>query len=855
MRRRGIRVFVIIAVLVALSIATLSFKEIHLSLVGAHLDAAGSGPLGITLGLDLQGGSHLVYQADLPDEVRVTFQDVVEEADLLTLLLGEDLKHTRATIAKIKYVIRDLPFSERAQEELRERLVEEVAPIESIESGDGVLEVTFVEDVPDEEGLRNALAGLGYTDAIIESTDPNQYTLRGLSLEERAQDAFRTVLEVLADIEAFEGADGVVEVSFLNPLGETDVRSMLNEAGYPNATIESPAQKRFTIGELSLDKKSLQEELNIALEKLSPVERFDPSIVGPTTNDMDRVIDTIQRRVNALGTTEPIIQTLGEDRVVVQLPGVGGSTVDVTFQSLPHRVAGIRFALAGMGRTGTGDTVDVSDLNSFVIETERAMSPEDVEALREALTEILGTFESFEESGENQVTVTFPPAPDDRILDLLLKDLGYNDFRVQERAGSSFTIRTDELLPTEDQNTLLEALEAGLGKIVAFEVTGGIQEAKDLIGGTAQLVFKERQCLASEVELRARLGLGGGELSAEDQGELGRALNTSCSPIERGGEGRFVDRDIGLTGEDLSKAFPGRDPTTNVPIVHVEFNSTGTRIFRDLTERLFSIGQLGRIAMFLDEEEISAPTVQSPIRDGRGIITGGFNREEARTLAIQLDSGRLPVPLKLIRESSVDALLGADSLRKSLIAGLVGLGLVLLFMVIYYRVAGLVAATSLLVYAVILLAIFKLIPVTLTLSGIAGLVLSIGIAVDANILIFERMKEEIRTGRTLASSMEVGFRRAWNAIRDSNVSTIITCLILWWFGSRMGTPIVTGFALTLLIGVLVSMFTAIMVSRNMLQILAFTPLGKRMALFTPEPRRRPVVVAGASTEPNRRGGA
>ena len=299
-----------------------------------------------------------------------------------------------------------------------------------------------------------------------------------------------------------------------------------------------------------------------------------------------------------------------------------------------------------------------------------------------------------------------------------------------------------------------------------------------------------------------------------------------------------------LTGEDLSRAFTGRDPTTNAPRVHIEFNGRGTSIFRDVTRRLFERGQLGRIAIFLDNGLLSSATVQSPILNGQGVITGGFTRESARTLAIQLESGRLPVPLVLIREGTVDALLGADSLRKSLIAGVVGLGLVLLFMVTYYRMAGVVAAASLMIFAIIVLAIFKLVPVTLTLSGIAGLVLAIGMAVDANILIFERMKEELRTGRSLTSAMEVGFRRAWVAIRDSNVSTIITCLILWWFGSRTGTPVVSGFAVTLLIGVLVSMFTAIMVSRNMLQILAFTPVGKRMALFTPEPRRQPVGIAG-----------
>ena len=219
---------------------------------------------------------------------------------------------------------------------------------------------------------------------------------------------------------------------------------------------------------------------------------------------------------------------------------------------------------------------------------------------------------------------------------------------------------------------------------------------------------------------------------------------------------------------------------------------------------------------------------------GRSEITGNFTREEARTRSIQLDSGRLPVPLKIIQESDVDALLGSASLEKSLIAGMIGLGLVMVFMVAYYRMAGVVAAVSLVVYSLIVLAVFKMVPITLTLSHIGGFILSIGMAVDANVLIFERMKEEVRIGRTLASSMEVGFNRAWPAIRDGNVSTIITCIVLIWFGDRLGGGLITGFAISLMIGVLASMFTAVVVSRNLLQLLAWIGLGRRINLFTPE---------------------
>jgi len=484
----------------------------------------------------------------------------------------------------------------------------------------------------------------------------------------------------------------------------------------------------------------------------------------------------------------------------------------------------IAVTLAGRGYTGAA--IDQTGLNTFVIRTEEALPPEDRNDLEE-LAATLTPGVAFEVSGddETEIVVTLPPPPSELTISGVVDRLELSDLTIQRSSSQTgFIIRTEEALTTEDQDRLEEALEAEVAGITAFDVAGGIEEAKQLIGGTAQLVFKERECLGSLAALRA----------AADAG-----LPDPCRQ-----PGGFVDDDIDLTGEDLSRAFTGRDPTTNAPRVHIEFNGRGTSIFRDVTRRLFERGQLGRIAIFLDNELLSSATVTSPILNGQGVITGGFTRGSARTLAIQLESGRLPVPLVLIREGTVDALLGADSLRKSLIAGVVGLGLVLLFMVIYYRMAGVVAAAALMIFAIIVLAIFKLIPVTLTLSGIAGLVLAIGMAVDANILIFERMKEELRTGRSLTSAMEVGFRRAWVAIRDSNVSTIITCLILWWFGSRTGTPVVSGFAITLLIGVLVSMFTAIMVSRNMLQILAFTPVGKRMALFTPEPRRQPVGIAG-----------
>ncbi|TRZ93285.1 MAG: protein translocase subunit SecD [Dehalococcoidia bacterium] len=249
----------------------------------------------------------------------------------------------------------------------------------------------------------------------------------------------------------------------------------------------------------------------------------------------------------------------------------------------------------------------------------------------------------------------------------------------------------------------------------------------------------------------------------------------------------------------------------NEPEVAFEWDEEGAVLFEQITKRNLH----KPLGIYLDGEPISWPTVQAVIEE-RGVITG-LSMEEARTLAIQLNSGSLDVPLKIIQEQDVDATLGADSIKKSIIAGAIGLALIVLFMVLYYRVSGFVAICALVVYSVLLAAIFKLVPITLTLPGVAALILSIGMAVDANVLIFERMKEELRSGRTLGAAVETGFNRAWPAIRDSNVTTFIACIVLYWFGGTLGAFMVRGFALTLFIGVALSMFSAIVVTRTFLR--------------------------------------
>ncbi len=270
----------------------------------------------------------------------------------------------------------------------------------------------------------------------------------------------------------------------------------------------------------------------------------------------------------------------------------------------------------------------------------------------------------------------------------------------------------------------------------------------------------------------------------------------------------------GLTGKDLNKAMVSSNPNNGEWVVSLDFNNEGAKKFADLTREL--VGK--QMAIFFNGELQSAPNVNEPITGGHAQITGGnggFAYEEAKQMVDLLNAGALPVPAKIIEENTVGPTLGADSIARSKLAGIIGIGLVMLFMAAYYRLPGLIANVALCIYGVILFALFKIIPVTLTLAGIAGFILSVGMAVDANILIFERTKEELKAGRTLFTAINSGFDRAFTSIWDSNVTTIISCVILY----MLGTSIVKGFALTLAIGVAVSMFTAITVTRNFMHLI------------------------------------
>ena len=267
-----------------------------------------------------------------------------------------------------------------------------------------------------------------------------------------------------------------------------------------------------------------------------------------------------------------------------------------------------------------------------------------------------------------------------------------------------------------------------------------------------------------------------------------------------------------LTGRNLKRSQLDFDQFGGSAQVTLQFDDEGTKLFADITRR--NIGK--PVAIFLDGQPISIPTVNSEIPGGQAVITGSFSIQEAKLLAQRLNAGALPVPITLIAQQSVGPTLGQDSINSSLKAAMYGLLLVALFMILFYRFAGLIAVVTLGLYVAISLAIFKLLPVTLTLSGIAGFILSVGMAVDANVLIFERLKEELAFGKTLRNALEESFVRAWPSIRDGNLTTLISCAALYWFTSS----VIKGFALTLAIGVMLSMFSAVVATRTVFRFLS-----------------------------------
>ncbi len=379
--------------------------------------------------------------------------------------------------------------------------------------------------------------------------------------------------------------------------------------------------------------------------------------------------------------------------------------------------------------------------------------------------------------------------------------------------GGSYLVYQADLTQKDPSQSDDDAMEGVLGKIErrinAYGVTEpliqrqgadrilvqlpgvkDVDDAKKAIGQVAELDFREVE-------------------SQQGISESGEARVNWKKATATGKDGKEKE----LTGKYLKpNAQVVINPQIQKPEIAFEWDEEGTILFEQITKRNLN----KPLGIFLDNELISAPTVQAVIKD-KGVITG-LDIEGSRRLAIQLNSGSLDVPLKIIQEYNVDATLGSDSIQKSLLAGAIGAVMIIIFMISYYRLSGFLACVALIIYSLLLIAIFKLIPITLTLPGAAAFIVSLGMAVDANVLIFERMKEELRWGRTLGAALEIGFSRAWPAIRDSNVTTFIACIILAWFGQTLGAFMVTGFAVTLFIGVALSMFSAITISRVLLRL-------------------------------------
>jgi len=410
-------------------------------------------------------------------------------------------------------------------------------------------------------------------------------------------------------------------------------------------------------------------------------------------------------------------------------------------------------------------------------------------------------------------------------------------------------------IPEADRNDAMESARDVIERRVnAFGVSEPVVQVNKGASGEYKIIAE----LAGIKDVKEAIKMIG-ETPILEFKEQNDALSVNAADIQQGSGEITVDpaslwKNTELTGKYLKRAILQFNPNDGSPEVSLEFNADGAKLFEDITAR--NLGK--QVAIFLDGYVISAPTVNDKISGGQAVISGQFNIEEAKLLVKRLNSGALPVPVSLVSQQTVEASLGSKSIDNSLKAGLIGLLLVSIFMIIFYRLPGVLSVLSLIIYGFTILAIFKALPiwlalvlvvimislvfytfneikiftstlallftiigillffyalkpVTLSLSGIAGFILSIGIAVDANILIFARTREEIRAGKSVSQAVSDGFKRAWPSIRDGNVSTLITCLILMFFG----TSVVQGFGTTLFIGVSVSLFSAIVITRTL----------------------------------------
>ena len=544
----------------------------------------------------------------------------------------------------------------------------------------------------------------------------------------------------------------------------------------------------------------------------------------PTLEDAQGVRKIIDKRVNEFGVSEANVQLLGTppNKILVQIPSQKGDKIVFSLSGNDQNITVIKDKLE--------ELIDTSfELNAIdgelELNSDESLSQSTIDNLKSFLSNEIEVLIKINfspnriENKEEGEDLEFPSLED---LESVLKksDITYSSLENKEFGEFHLKLNNygygDESQREKIMLSLSE-LDYNLvnfqteGNLETFVVSGGIQSAKRLIGSTAQLEFRVRECGKNKPE----------ELDSQIW-EMVKCYDPQY----------YNEVATGIESKNLTDASPGTVAELSQPVVNIVFDDDGSDNFYEITDRISRTGDL--LAIYLDNEELVTPGADKAISGGRAYIYGkDIDGERAREIAVQLRSGALPAKLDLIQERNVDAVLGSESLTKSLTAGIVGFILVLFFMISYYKIPGIIASVTLIIYLLFLVAIFKILPVTLTLSGAAALILSIGFAVDANILISERIKEELKSGRNLLNSITIGFDRAWSSIRDGNFSTLIIAIVLYWFGSNFSTSVMQGFALTLGVGVLLSMITSFQVNRILTRIITRNQSISKVGLFMP----------------------
>ena len=548
----------------------------------------------------------------------------------------------------------------------------------------------------------------------------------------------------------------------------------------------------------------------------------------PTVDDAEGVRQIIDKRVNEFGVSEANVQLLGTppNKILVQIPSQSGAQIAFSYSSDDPDLEQIKTQISEAGL----EEFQIQNIeDQYIIEYDNLVDQNTIQSIRNNLAntfqvKVMINFSPIRLEGKKEgEDLVFPNIEDIKPLldqsNIDYDELNNKEFGAWEIVLTNFGYGDDNLAEqimmslSESKYNLVNLQPSG--ELDTFVASGGIQSAKRLIGSTAQLEFRVREC-----------GRDKPENLDQNVWDLVKCYDPQY----------YNEVATGIESKNLTDASPGTVPELAQPVVNIVFDDDGSDIFYEVTDRISRTGDL--LAIYLDNEELVSPGADKAISGGRAYIYGkDIDAERAREIAIQLRSGALPAKLDLIQERNVDAVLGSESLSKSLTAGVIGFVLVLIFMIAYYKIPGIIASLTLVIYLLFVVSIFKILPVTLTLSGAAALILSIGFAVDANILISERIKEELLAGRNLLNSITVGFDRAWPSIRDGNFSTIITAVVLYWFGSNFSTSVMQGFALTLGLGVLLSMITSFQVNRILVRLITSSNLVEQSNLFIPISKR------------------